>query len=754
MEQADLRNWERKCIQEELPGCTASCPLHVDVRTFCSLMAQRRWDKAWQTLAKTLPLPGVLARLCDAPCKAECVRKDAGGAIEMGSLERFCAGVAAPVAPPRPLPSRGKSVAIFGGSLTGLCAAWEMARRGFTVSLHCFVAGSSLLELPEGTLPEGALKRELESLGKLGVVLEEGVELTASLLDSLLESKDAVFVDSDAYPAGFDDFGQPDELTLGTQRTGLFASRGSEISAVFRAAAARRAANSVERFVQGVSMTSSRELEGPYPTRLFTSLAKVDPAPPVCHGECPGEEAVKDEAGRCLQCECMECVKSCGYLRHYKFYPKVYARQIYNNESIVMGTRQANTLINSCMLCGLCETVCPEDFSMADLCLQARQTMVERGTMPPSAHDFALRDMAFANGDKSALARHAPGTDASEYVFFPGCQLTASDPDGVETAYADLRDRLGSVGLLLHCCGAPALWSGRQALMDETVAELTAQWETLGRPRIIAACPTCMKTLRGALPDAEIVSHWSVLRTLGLPEGATIGTGTLAVNDPCAARHDAVLREDVRVLLDRLETTVVEPEFSGELTQCCGYGGLLSEANPELGHAIAAERGQAVDEDYVTYCVMCRDMMARTGKRALHIYDLLFPKQDDPGARPSPGYSARRENRARLKAHLLCSLWREEDGAAAEPYESLAVEFSDEATAIMETRRILKSDVQKVLLQARESGNKLVNSDSGHLLASFRPLVVTYWVEYEERGSTYFVFNTWSHRMRIKGGQP
>ncbi len=53
-----------------------------------------------------------------------------------------------------------------------------------------------------------------------------------------------------------------------------------------------------------------------------------------------------------------------------------YAREIYNNESIVMGTRQANKLINSCSLCGLCQTVCPEDFAMQDLCLQARRSMV------------------------------------------------------------------------------------------------------------------------------------------------------------------------------------------------------------------------------------------------------------------------------------------------------------------------------------------------------------------------------------------
>jgi Fe-S oxidoreductase len=753
MDQAELREWEHQCIQEETVQCVAACPLHVDARTFCALMAQGRFDKAWQTLAKVLPLPGVLARLCDGPCKAACVRKDAGGAIEMGALERFCAGAANPVPPPKPLPSRKKSVAVFGGELAGLCAAWELARRGFTVSLHCTVPGQGLHQLPAQTLPESALDREMESLAKLGVTVEQGVTLTADLLDSLLEDRDAVVVDGDAYGEGVDIFGQPDELTLGTQRAGLFACPPGLDSPVFRAATARRAANSVERFLQGVSMTSSRELEGPYPTRLFTSLDGVEPAAPACGDACPSEEDAREEAGRCLQCECMECVKVCEYLKHYKNYPKVYARQIYNNESIVMGTRQANSMINSCMLCGLCETVCPEDFSMPDLCLEARRTLVEQNHMPPSAHEFALRDMAFADGERCRITRHAPGAEQSEYVFFPGCQLGASDPDGVTAAYADLRDRLGNVGLMLRCCGAPADWSGRVPLFEESMADLKEAWQSLGSPKIITACPTCLKTLRAGLPDAEIVSHWSVLRALGLPKGTGSAPGPMAVNDPCAARHDRVQQEDVRALLDQASVTTVEPKLTGDHTECCGWGGLLSEANPELGMKVSERRARAREEDFVTYCVMCRDMIARTGKRAMHLYDLLYPRAEDPAARPSPGYSARRENRVRLKEGLLRDLWRDDGDPVREAYESVEATFTDRAAAVMEERRILVSDVQKVLHNARETGKRFVHEETGRFLASHRPVVVTYWVEFEEKDGGYLVHNVWSHRMHVKGGR-
>ena len=60
---------------------------------------------------------------------------------------------------------------------------------------------------------------------------------------------------------------------------------------------------------------------------------------------------------------------------------------------------------------------------MGDVCMAARETMAQQGKMPPSAHEFALRDMAFSNSDKCVLNRHEPKMDSSKFVFFPGCRL-------------------------------------------------------------------------------------------------------------------------------------------------------------------------------------------------------------------------------------------------------------------------------------------------------------------------------------------
>lgn len=255
--------------------------------------------------------------------------------------------------------------------------------------------------------------------------------------------------------------------------------------------AARRPATA-ERAVSGVSITASRDKEGATQSRLYTPLDGAESSPRIeGTGMLSDSDAVR-EASRCLRCQCLACVGECAYLQHYKGYPKMYARQIYNNAAIVKGQHLANSLINGCSLCGQCEELCPENFSMADLCLSARREMVERGFMPPSAHEFALEDMDAANSEACALflADPASGNSRCSHLFFPGCQLVASRGGQVLRVYAHLRNGLdGGVALGLRCCGVPARWAGREDLFAESSAELRRQGKLWDGPRHHAAPP-------------------------------------------------------------------------------------------------------------------------------------------------------------------------------------------------------------------------------------------------------------------------
>jgi len=757
MDQKELRLLENHCIQDEPPECMAACPIHVDARAFAGHMARGAGQEAWKVLKKTMPFPAILGRICDAPCRDRCKRGEAGQAIEIGLLERACVITPAPKQRILVLPKKEKCIAIAGSDLDSLTAAWDLARKGYEITMFDSGGqpGGCLLAMSEKILPRYVVEEEIRELSALGVEIRLNAPIHDKVfLGDLHRDFDSVYLGADCI-AAFSD-----------ENTGVFVygyfQNGSSGSPVWKAAEGRRAATSIDRYLQKVSLTAGREKEGPYSTRLYTrtdsviQLPAVQPLDPVL-GYTP-DEAIR-ESGRCLQCQCLECVRVCEYLKHFGGYPKRYTREIYNNASIVMGVRQANRLINSCSLCGLCEAVCPEDFAMQTLCLEARREMVQKGRMPPSAHEFALLDMAFSNSEQFAMARHEPGLKTSSSLFFPGCQLSASAPAMVKKVYAHLRRILsGGVGLMLGCCNAPAFWAGEENLVQAEFSRLRDRWNDLGRPQIILACSTCYRIFETHMPEAQIISLWRVLEEKGLPGDLSVKYGAipLAVHDPCTTRHDSGLQNSVRALLHRLGQPFEELEPGRGHTECCGFGGLMQNANPDLAKTVARRLSGKSSADYLTYCAGCRDNLAAAGKRALHILDLIFPDAGgpDPGARKRPGWSLGQENRIRLKDELLNELWQE-GLRKMDDHEKTVLNISPEVQLILEERRILVSDIQKVIHNAERTGETLFHPVTGHYIAAFKPYKATFWVEYSVSGSSFTVHNAYSHRMEVAGkGEP
>lgn len=773
MDQKELRELEKQCIQEEAPECVAACPIHVDVRTFIQDIQKGEWHGAWKTLQKTMPFPSILGRICDAPCRERCKRREVGDPIDIHELERACVSRPGPAFRIPPIPRKGAHVAVVGSGLSSLTTAWDLLRKGYAVEIFepSEQPGSGLRNVPPHVLPPGIIDETLSVLEKMGCHIATRVQVDSQIfLQRCRDDFDAVYLGLDAvqctrWPLKKDAAGVVVVMPKiqSTSLENIFAgglSSNSASSPVWQAAEGRWAAATIDRCIQKVSLTAGREKDGPYPTRLFTSLKGVDPGKSVAVSDPAvgySDEEARTEAGRCLQCACLECVKACVYLKEFHAYPKRYAREIYNNESIVMGARQANKLINSCSLCGLCERVCPEHFAMQDLCLQARRRMVQRGKMPPSAHEFALLDMAFSLSDRFALARHEPGTATSRYVFFPGCQLCASYPDKVELMYAYLRKSLtGGVGLMLGCCAAPAYWAGREQDFQKEMDTLKDQWTALGRPEVILACSTCFQIFKEHLPEVAAVSLWNLLETIGLTQTAAWILNTpLAVHDPCTTRREPNIRSSVRNLLVALGVVVKELPLSGELTECCGFGGLMRNANSALAEKAVSKRAGYRSEDYVTYCAMCRDSLAGAGKRTWHLLDLIFPEtktaasgRPDPAGRKPPNLSQRMENRARLKDALQTALWNEMPMEKTE-HETIILKISPDVRRLMEARRILNEDVQKVVYQAQQSGRKFFNQSTQRLKASFKPYHAIFWVEYSLEDDGYRIHNAYTHRMEV-----
>ncbi len=777
MDREQVRRWETQCIQEQAPACTAACPVHVDARKLVECVAHGDFKGGLAVLANAVSLPLILAHICDHPCQTQCRRSESGDSIEIGRLERACAEYGLPAPTARPFTMKGQKVAIVGGGLSGVSAAVGLSARGYAVTV--FEARPRLLDrlrcMGEGILPARVIDSDLSVLKRLGVEVRCEMLITRhaglSSLDALARDFDALYLAPGPDALGEDSLGlartaqgniRIDPLTLATSQPKVFAGGAhrhapAPYSPIASLADGNYAVVTIDRFLQGASLSANRDNQGAYPSRLYvntTGLAASQATAAAAGASGYTEQEAQQEAARCIPCQCLECVKVCAYLEEYGAYPKRYVRQIYNNECIVMGVRKANRMINSCAMCGLCTAVCPETFSMADVILDARQSMVRTGKMPPSAHDFALRDMDFSQSDAFTLARHQPGFQSSETAFLPGCQLSASSPGHVARCYEHLRDTLpGGVGLILACCGAPARWAGNEEKFQEALRALQGAWSSLGAPRLITACSSCFKTLKDHLPHIPVEPLWphlsSALSSSTRPEPAS---RSLAIHDPCSTRGVSEVEGGARALLGKLGIKTVELNAPGQTT-CCGYGGLQLFANPALADKTVTHRAAQSDADFVTYCAMCRDRFAHQGKRAIHILDLVFAnghsgrETPDPAARPDPGFSQRRENRARLKTQLLCDVWGEQK-FTMQP--SIELHISEEVLKLLEKRMILLEDVRRTIEQAEQTGDKIENPATGRSLASLRSTCVTYWVEYSAQGTAFEVYNAYSHRMEVR----
>jgi hypothetical protein len=279
--------------------------------------------------------------------------------------------------------------------------------------------------------------------------------------------------------------------------------------------------------------------------------------------------------------------------------------------------------------------------------------------------------------------------------------------------------------------------------MQESTREfLLTELSKLGDPVIIAGCPSCRKELAESI-GGEVVGIWDILEQIGLPEGAKGMERPAALHDSCGARGDAHTQQIIRDLAEKLGVTLVETEYSGDRSPCCGYGGLTAYANPEVATEITKKALERSDAPYISYCMACRDRFARQGRESRHILELIYGT--DAGA--PPDISEKRYNRLNLKRELLWELWQEE---TAEMKLDYGLTFTEEARRLMDGRMILTDDVIAVLNDYRESGEAILDSETGLLIARRRLGNATFWVKFTEDGQQgYIVHGAYSHRMNV-----
>ncbi|MEW6071557.1 MAG: NAD(P)-binding protein [Planctomycetota bacterium] len=196
---------------EKLAPCLGACPSGNDVRGWLTILAQREkngltleaaCDKAWALEMETNPFPAIMGRVCPHPCEKACNRLGKDGSVAINSVERLLGdwGIERRLAAPRldvggPFAER---IAVVGAGPAGLSCAYQLARRGYPVTVFESLPGSGGMlryGIPEYRLPRRVIDREVERITDLGVEIRYGVTVGKDVkIEDLKRDFAAIFV--------------------------------------------------------------------------------------------------------------------------------------------------------------------------------------------------------------------------------------------------------------------------------------------------------------------------------------------------------------------------------------------------------------------------------------------------------------------------------------------------------------------------------------------------------------------------------
>jgi ferredoxin len=157
--------------------CQRACPAHLQIPETIRLVAAGKMDEAIATVKENVVFPGVLGRICRAPCEQGCRRRQYDGAVAIQLIEREVADLVGKRYVPVCAPPTGKRVAIVGAGATGLSAAFFLLKLGHKVVVF------DAHELPggqmRGKVSDEVLEADIETIQKMGLEFRGGSRVTA-----------------------------------------------------------------------------------------------------------------------------------------------------------------------------------------------------------------------------------------------------------------------------------------------------------------------------------------------------------------------------------------------------------------------------------------------------------------------------------------------------------------------------------------------------------------------------------------------
>jgi len=364
--------------------CQVICPAGMNIPLMIRQIAEGLLRDAIATVKKDIALPAVLGRICPRPCERGCRRAVFDEPVSICLLKRYVADMDLQSAHPYlPVckPSQGKQVAIVGAGPAGLAAAYYLQQDGFDCTIfdeHERPGGMLRYAVSQQQLPPDVLEAEIVLIEKLGVKFRCRTRVGDILsIEDLRRDFDAVFI-----AVGELKLGDPPKVGMGlklgpdgiaingktyqTSLAGVFAGGDcvrKRRLAVRAVADGKEAAVSISQYLSGQVVTGAikafnihiGKLKNGEIENFIACGSKAHRQMPFREGEGLADQQAREEASRCLHCDCRkaEICKLRQYAQDYEAKPNQYKgeRRLFEQH-----TEHPEVIYEpgKCICCGLC----------------------------------------------------------------------------------------------------------------------------------------------------------------------------------------------------------------------------------------------------------------------------------------------------------------------------------------------------------------------------------------------------------------
>ena len=164
------------------PPCQGSCPSGEDIRGWLQIVrgiekppAGVSWQEyAFRRSTDANPFPSMMGRVCPAPCQEGCNRNEVEDFVGINSVEQYIGDHALQESLSFEKPAResGKRVAVIGGGVAGMAAAYQLRRCGHGVTIfdeRAELGGMSRYGIPGYRMPRDVMDGENQRILDMGV---------------------------------------------------------------------------------------------------------------------------------------------------------------------------------------------------------------------------------------------------------------------------------------------------------------------------------------------------------------------------------------------------------------------------------------------------------------------------------------------------------------------------------------------------------------------------------------------------------